>query len=180
MHTKIQNDQNFGKISCTDPLYLQLKTPPILMSILFCIITCRISSNISNYQKSMNICEFKNQFEKNEAMRVQRRVRTLQVLQYCVLTFFSVNLSLFVWDLTKYQLTSWKEPVEVNCYNVFQNRILNDSVQFLSHFFQTQVEMIIVVVVFWKRFKQSHNFYGPHNAQMRDSLIYPFADFKLN
>ena len=80
MHTKIQNDHDFGKISCTDPLYLQLKTPPILMSILFCIITWKISSNISNFQKSMNICEFKNQFEKNEALRVQRRIKTLEVL----------------------------------------------------------------------------------------------------
>ena len=48
--------------------------------------------------------------------------------------------------------------------------ILNDFIIFVYHFFQTQIEMIVVLVVFWKRYRKT-------KSQM---VEYPFADFKLN
>ena len=50
-------------------------------------------------------------------------------------------------------LNSWKQPEDVQCGKTFESDVANDFLVFLSLFQQTQVEMIVVLVILWKKYR---------------------------
>ena len=85
--------------------------------------------------------------------RRERRQLTLYSLRIVVTTFFLVNFYLLAWELTRYVLNYSKEPSQWNCNNNFDSVFINNFMVFLSLFQQTQMEMILTLVILWKKYR---------------------------
>jgi hypothetical protein len=172
---KQRQEPNYNRIVCTDPLLIQIKLPPMLMSLFFCGLVFHLSNILQRLSEEADDALCKNNFEQFAMKRRQRRSQTLVSLQKVVLTFFCVNFYLLGWDLTRYMLNFWKEPEDMNCSKTFESDIANDFLVFLSLFQQTQVEMIVVLVILWKRYRT-----GPNNESQFDPRDMNTSNYATN
>lgn len=67
----------------------------------------------------------------------------------------SSSLFLIVWDTIRLSLNYQLPRKEVNCFGVSKNAPINSTLWFLARFCGSQLEMHVLIITFWKKYRRS-------------------------
>ena len=60
---------------------------------------------------------------------------------------------LIIWDIVRLIQNYDLPPEQVNCFGMVKITIINDILWFMARFFASQMEMIIVLINFWRSYR---------------------------